>query len=166
VFDGVLPGPLPSLYRDRMIEICGVSRSRGIPPIGLRSVIDAVRSSSPGGWKSQKSAEMTLAFLSGTKAALVRRLPELEDRYGRQARRVSCAWFFFPGLVGSFAVYFYARRFTPVLLDRAKKRFDGLMFGRNRYSDAFESFIGKTNRRPQDPGSPHGPAGKVRETSK
>lgn len=46
-----------------------------------------------------------------------------------------------PGVIGAIISYFYARRCTPLLFAVIKRRFDTIMFGRNRYSDGWDNFF-------------------------
>ena len=150
VFRVLFPTPPSSLPGTRMSEVCAIARSSGVPPVCLRSIVDEVRLSFADtfadGGERREVPDRALVLLGETRATLVRRLSELEGRYRRQAREVSCMWLFFPGVIGFIAAYFYARRFTPAMFDRAKTRFSSIMFGRNRYSDAFDSFVGKKRK--------------------
>jgi hypothetical protein len=147
LFRGVLPSRVPPSLRRRTDEICEIARSRHLPPIALMPVIQEFRSAgSADPLTSEGNFERHRVLLEGVRVGLTRRLPELETEYGRHQREVSCMWLFFPGVIGAVFSYSYARRRTPLLFAVIKRRFENIMFGRNKYSDAFDNFTGRKRK--------------------
>jgi|WetSurSiteA1Bulk_404760.scaffolds.fasta_scaffold44480_1 hypothetical protein len=144
LFRGVFLSPvLPSVH-DGSHELCEVARNGHVPPVALKSLIEELRSPQhdsdrPG---MGRDAHTSQVLLSEVRARFVRRLPELRAHYRPHQCEVACMWLFFPGILGGLGSYFYARRYTPALFAVIKKRFENIMFGRNRYSDNFDNFIG------------------------
>jgi hypothetical protein len=148
LFRGILPSPVPSLLRDGFDELCEIARNGHVPPVALKSLIEESRYAQhdddrPG---VGLDAQVSRVFLSEVRASLVRRLPELQAHYRPHRREVACMWLFFPGVLGGLASYFYGRRFTPALFAVIKRRFENIMFGRNKYSDNFDNFIGRKKK--------------------
>jgi hypothetical protein len=146
LFRGVFPSPVPSLLRDRSDELCKMARNGHVPPVALKSLIEESRSAPHDDEGVGPDAQASRAFLFEVRASLVRRLPELQAHYRPHQRDVACMWLFFPGILGGLGSYFYARRYTPALLAVIRKRFENIMFGRNKYSDNFDNFIGRKKK--------------------
>jgi hypothetical protein len=146
LFDGYLSEPVTSALREQAVRICGIARSHNIPPVALRAVIGKAPYTSEDRIVAGRGADLTQSLVMEIMAGLKRDLPRLEQQSRRYRRMVSCMWFFFPGALGAVACYYYSRRFTPVLFAVIKRRFERIMFGRNRYSDAFDELI-KLNKK-------------------
>ena len=144
LFSVMLPSPAPYSLSSRSAQLCEIAKSNRIPPIGLKSVIDESRAGgSNGSGSTDMAADSAMGLLVKIGANLARRLPELEERYKPHQREVAYMWLFFPGIAGGIGCFFYARRYTPTLFAVAKGRFEHIMFGKNRYSDAFDGFVKK-----------------------
>jgi hypothetical protein len=146
LFTEFLPEPAPPALRDRSTEVCRIARSRDIPPMALKSVIGKALYADESSAAALTGSDLSQSFLMEVRASLVRQLPRLEQQHKWYRRTVSFMWLFFPGALGAIACFFYARRCTPVLFAIIKRRFEHIMFGRNRYSDAFDNLI-KVNKK-------------------
>jgi hypothetical protein len=149
LFRGLFPSPMPSDLRNRSDELCETARNSHVPPVAVKSVIADSRSAQHDGSRLGvgPDAHDSQALLSEVQASLVRRLPELRAHYRPLQREVACMWLFFPGVLGGLGSCFYARKYTPGLFAVIKKRFENIMFGRNKYSDNFDDFIGRRKGR-------------------
>ncbi len=62
-------------------------------------------------------------------------------------KRISYMWDFVFALAGTIIAYFYAKSCAPVLFAATRRRFEHMLFGKNRYDDAWQSFI-KPKKKP------------------
>lgn len=147
LFSGYLFEPVAPTLHDRAAEICGIARSHRIPPVALKAVIGKAPYTLEDRVAAGRGPDLTQSLVMEIRAGLMRELPRLEQKSRRHHRMVSYMWFFFPGALGAVACYYYARRFTPVLFAVIKRRFERIMFGRNRYSDAFDNLIKMNKKR-------------------
>jgi hypothetical protein len=146
LFRGYLSEPLPSVLHDRSHEICALARDRGIPPVALKPLIGKAPYATERRVAEAGASDVMQSLVREVKASLLRQLPDLEARHRDYRRTVSFMWLFFPAVLGAIASYVYARSHTPALFAIIKARFEHIMFGRNRYSDAFDNLI-KLNKK-------------------
>jgi hypothetical protein len=140
----VAPSGPPAL-KDESLALCRLAKDNRLPPLALRGIIEKERSVTVGNGPRAVvlAPSLALELLGKCRAALTMELPKLQSVYGRYRVKVAGLWFFFVVVAGALASYYYARRFTPVLFDLAKDRVNKIMFGQNKYSDAFDGFLGK-----------------------
>ena len=147
LFRGYLSDQAPQRLRDRSADICRIARNRDLPPIALKSVIGKAPYAAESTVASGGGHDVTESFMNEVRASLTRQLPMLESLHAGHRRMISYMWFFFPGVLGVIGCYFYARRSTPALFAVITRRFEHIMYDRNRYSDAFDNLINTNKRR-------------------
>jgi hypothetical protein len=134
------PGSGPSF--GAMSELCEIAKKNGLPPVSVRSIIDEQRAArSPGDHSPTGDPGRVRAILWESKKQLLRDLPALTAHFGPYQRQIARMWLFIPALAGGIGIYFYARFFTPVLFASSMRHFNRIMFGKNKYSDMWETFI-------------------------
>lgn len=123
--------------RKQTTELCDLARANALPPASLKAIVDAeFREQKGDGHVSQSSA-----VLARCRAEFIRELPSLQAFYKPYQKRVAYMWLFIPALIGAVGGYYYARSWAPVLFAGVRGRFARLVFGKNRYDDAWQSFI-------------------------
>lgn len=123
-------------------EVCDLARDNGIPPLALKTIINAGGDENrPDGGVFSGDPDRARTFLGECRNELLLKLASLKARYGPYQKRVAYMWFFVPALFGLVGVYYYARSCTPVLFEAGKRRFERLLFGKNKYNEAWQSFI-------------------------
>lgn len=136
-------------HAGRMRELCNMARDNHLPPLSLKTIIDAqMRNRAP----DDNALPVTdpgqvQAVLLESERAFIGELPVLKAYYEPYQKRVSRMWLFLPALAGAVAAYFYAKSCTPVLFAALKQSFERILFGKSRYEDAWQSFI-KPKKRP------------------
>jgi hypothetical protein len=134
---------------DQTKELCDMARDNHLPPLSLKTIIDAqLRNLTPDkNGRPVIGPGQARAVIRESRAAFIRELPALKAYYEPYQKRVSCMWLFLPALAGSVAAYLYARSCAPVLFAALKRRFERALFGKSRYEDGWQSFI-KPKKRP------------------
>jgi hypothetical protein len=128
-------------HADQAREVCDFARANSIPPLVLKTIIEDHVGKGIKDNGASKGPDSAKAALSETRADLAGRLETLKPQYGLYRKRVAYMWLFIPAFLGVFAVYYYARSNTPVLFASAKGGIERLLFGKSRYSEAWQSFI-------------------------
>jgi hypothetical protein len=140
LFNGLFPSSLPA----EADELCTTARAHGIPPLAVKPFIDDEITMS-GLTGKPLEAVAANASLTRMRTVFLGKLPALEKHYSQHYRDIRGMWFFFPLVMGSVGLYYYARSFTPILFGRAKDRFERVMFGKNKYFSNWDKFL-KQNR--------------------
>jgi hypothetical protein len=140
VFSSLFPSSLPA----EADELCTAARVHGVPPLVLKTFVDdEVRMS--GRANGPLGEAVGNESLTRLRTVFLGKLPALEKQYGQHYRDIRGMWFFFPFLLGSVGLYYYARSFSPILFGKAKNRFEKVMFGKNKYFSDWDKFL-KQNR--------------------
>ena len=131
-------GPVPDT--GAMDELCETARKNDLPPLSLRTIIEEQRASSGAGTGPVDPGRIE-TILEESKTRLTREIPALVAHFRPYQTRVAYMWLFIPGLIGGIGAYFYGRAFAPVLFAAVMKRFERMLFGKNRYGEMWETFV-------------------------